>query len=403
MSNPAASASPLPPGALAGANDLLQWAIRTCGQLVSKSPDLRAEALVLVGSMARGEASVLETENGLKCLSDMEFLLAVRDDRKAKQRMAAVQSLTEQVTHEASCRGLECTFEFSPMLVRCFRNPRPSIFAAELSRHGQVVWGDPAILKPRPDVTVPKIDALYLLSNRMVEQLASWLRLSADDCHEADAQFSYGLVKTYVDLGTSLLVFADSYESTYARRVERLDSLRRLLSGEIEDFDAIHERIVANSLLKLRPERRLLEPLPKDVAFTRWAELARFVLRVWRWEVRQLAQGPAMNETAQVEYFARNCSPWECFREWAKLARLALLNKHTSDLQRAKYLSGSPRNRLYVEAAVNYAKLAGLDGEFPFALSNTKNFLPIHCRAPLSTEQSTAEITRIWNVYFRNT
>jgi hypothetical protein len=403
MSEAPESFSPVPPHAPAQAKELLQWAIRNCARRVSELPGLRAEALVLVGSMARGEASVLETDDGVLCLSDMEFLLAVRNDRKARQRMGAVRALTEQVTKEAAARGLECSFEFSPMFVRCFRTVRPSIFAAEVCRHGKVVWGDPALLRTMPDAGIPKIDALYLVCNRLIEQLAWRQRICANDGLEANRLFAYSLVKTYVDLGTSLLVFADSYESTYARRAGRLASLRNLLSGEIDDFDVLLDKISANSLLKLRPEKELLDPLPKDAALRRWAELARFVLRVWKWELRQLANGISEDETDDVEYFARNCIPWERYRDWAKLARTAAVYGHWSDLLRATYLRGSPRNRLYVEAAVRYAQLAGLESEFPFAQSNTKSFLPIQPRAELPLEEGVGELVRVWNIYFRNT
>jgi hypothetical protein len=403
ISSPPESFSPLPPHAPAQANDLLQWAIRTCARRVSESHALRAEALVLAGSMARGEASVLRTENGLVCLSDMEFLLAVKNRRKARQRMRAVRELTEQVTEEAASRGLECSFEFSPTLLSYFRTARPCIFATEVYRHGQVVWGDPTLLQTMPDASIPKMDALYLVCNRMIEQLAWRARICGDDRPVADGLFAYSLVKTYIDLGTSLLVFADSYESTYARRAKRLASLRDLVSEGIADFDLLLDKIAANSSLKLQPTKELLDPIPKDEALSRWAELARFVLRVWQWEVRQLANGTSGDEAAQVVHFARNCSPWERFRDWAKLARTAAVHGHMSDLRRATYLSGAPRNRLFIEAALKYAKLAGLESEFAFAQSNTRNFLPIRSRGELPLEESVAEIIRIWKVYFRNT
>ncbi len=374
-----------------------------CGRRVSESLDLRAEALVLAGSMARGEGSVLRTENGWLCLSDMEFMLAVPDARRLKQRKEAVRVLTEQVTEEAASRGLLCSFEFTPTRLSYFRTARPCIFASELCRHGQVVWGDPSLLQTMPDDSIPKIDALYLVCNRMIEQLAWRTRICDDDCCQPDSLFAYSIVKTYVDLGTSLLIFADSYESTYARRAERLASLRDSAAGEIADFDVLLEKIAANSLLKLQPTQELLDPLPKDVALNRWAELARFVLRVWQWEVRQLDNGASEGRAAEVLHFARSCSPWERFRDWAKLARSAAMHGHLADLLRAPYFSGAPRNRLFVEAAVKYAKLASLESEFAFARSNTGSFLPIRSGVELSLEESVAEIIRVWNVYFRNT
>ena len=383
--------------------ELLRWAIQNCARRVSEAHGLRAEALVLAGSMARGEASVLQSGDGLVCLSDMEFLLAVRNHRKAKQRMKAVRELTEQVTEEAASRGLECCFEFTPTLLSYFRTARPCIFASEVYRHGRVVWGDSALPRTMPDAGIPKIDALFLVCNRMIEQLAWRARICDDDSHEADRLFAYSLVKTYVDLGTSLLIFADSYESTYARRAERLASLSDSVIGEIAESDLLLDKIAANSSLKLRPTKELLDPMPKGEALGRWAELARVVLRVWQWEVGQLAKGTSGDEMAQVVHFARNCSPWERFRDWAKLARTAAVHGHASDLRRATYLRGAPKNRLYVEAALRYAELAGLESEFAFAQSNTKSFLPIRSHAELPLEESVAEIIRIWKVYFRNT
>ncbi len=398
--------SPLPQYASAEANEQLQWAVQNCARRVSESHGLGAEALVLTGSMARGEGSVLQGESGLVCLSDMEFMLAVRDRENSKRCRTAVRELTEQVTEEAASRGLECKFEFAPVSRRYFQTVRPSIFALELSRHGQVVWGDPSLLRMMPTITassIPKIDALYLVCNRMIEQLAWRVRLCADDCHEPSRLFAYSLVKTYIDLGTSLLIFTGEYESTYAQRAERLDSLRDSVADEIAEFDLLLGKIEANSVLKLQPTQELLAPMPKDVALNHWAELARFVLRVWQWEVRQLDKGASEGQTAEVLHFARSCSLRERFRNWAKLAKLAAVHGHGSDLLRATYLCGAPRNRLYVEATLKYAELAGLESVFPFARSNTKNFLPIRSREELSSEESAAEIVRIWNIYFRNT
>ena len=378
----------------------LQWAIQECACRVSQSSILNAEALILTGSVARGEVTALVTDNGLYCLSDMEFLVAVRDRSNWKRRAGEISNISQGLEKQAAERGLTCTFEFTPALERYFRNVRPSIFGYELRCHGKTLWGDHAYHQAIPAFTadeIPKLDAFYLICNRMVEQLDWWARLQQTQQGDATKGFAYSLVKTYIDLATSLLVFVGDYAPTYASRSERLDSLKPVLVNDLQDYEVLVDRISTSTAMKLNPTSDLLEPLSKTESLHRWQQLAHSMMDVWQWELQTLQETKNTASESIRECFVRGATLSDQLREWARFARNAI-RRRPRDLFRARWLRGVPRHMLYVEAADLYADCANISRES----DPTQRSMPLRPRASVTIEERIAELLDVWRSYFRN-
>jgi hypothetical protein len=349
--------------------------------------------------------TVVPTRGGLHCLSDVEFLIAVRDRRNWRERCAEIVRITNDVQKRARERGLECCFEFTLALDRYFRNVKPSIFGYELRCHGKTVWGDPAYLAKIPPFSaddIPKYDAFYLICNRMIEQLDWRVRLGSRDHEEASRLFAYSLVKTYTDLATSLLIFADAYEPSYAARAKQLDSLARFVGDDIPEFGLLLDKIAACTKLKLNPPASLIDPLTQGEAEHRWAELARHLLHTWQWELARLEGGARDNIGQSIRRFVRGAALRKRLVGWGKLVTQALRWGGPSDLLRARWFSGIPRHVMYLEAAAIYAECAGLGQEFSWFSSVQNGMLQPTSHAKSHREERIAVLLDVWRKYFRN-
>ena len=179
------------------------------------------EAVILTGSAARGEASVLHTPTGFRLLGDLEFLVIARapiDWPALRRRMVEV---SRRATRDLGDEGRSASIEYGPAgLVYLQQHIRPSIFAYDLQAHGQIVWGRPDILteiRPFDAADIPREDALNLIMNRLIE-------LAMVDTPACQAGFSterdrpYQLAKVILDLPGSALAFAGHYISRYSER-----------------------------------------------------------------------------------------------------------------------------------------------------------------------------------------
>src|SRR5688500_14326486 len=81
--------------------------------LDSVGPDA-VEAVILTGSVARGEASLLATPDGYRLLGDVEFIVIYRptDDWSAVRRQA--EALGRRATEEIGEGGRRAVVEFGP-------------------------------------------------------------------------------------------------------------------------------------------------------------------------------------------------------------------------------------------------------------------------------------------------
>lgn len=257
--------------------------------LVERSPWARElEAVILVGSLARGEGSVLlGPGDGLRLLGDVEMLVILRgvtDWRGARRAMAA---LGAEATAGLGRRGRVASIEYTPADVRYLqRRVRPSIFAWDLLQHGKVLSGRPDILEEMKGFEVgdiPRADALELVMNRIVELLDAPEVRGGDPDPLAAA---YRLDKTTLDLAGATLAFCGRHVSRYGLRPLALAELVRSAPERLPAAvaDALVAELPGACRAKLQPTREVLLRAgrsERDRVLARAREL-------WSWQAGRL-------------------------------------------------------------------------------------------------------------------
>jgi hypothetical protein len=169
---------------------------------------------------------------------------------------------------------------------------KPHIFALEMSVSGRVVYGEPTILGAIPPFTqldIPREDAWRLLSNRMVEILEIISSSSEDIPSTVPRALSYRLIKLYLDMATSLLLFLDCYEPTYRERSERLAELasepHRGLSVPFP-LGPFSDTVKACTTAKLTGQLTI----PEVSDWQRVRAACDLAFQLWKWELRELTE-----------------------------------------------------------------------------------------------------------------
>lgn len=317
------------------------------------SPHL--SALVLTGSMARGEATLVEEGGISQVLGDAEFFVAFKKQAPLASE-ASLKILAERTQARLSDEGIRCHVEFTPVPPRYFRRLAPSIFAYELRACGRVVWGDPLVLSLIPsfsEADIPREDGWRLLLNRIIECLEVIPGLLQGEAAGAQ-DFSYRLTKLCLDMATSYLLFAGEFRPTYQARAQVLKEMaQRSKSAErcplhLSEFS---DQVVKCTDFKLGKGQEQPFPDPCGESSVRiFAEAG----RLWRWELAQLTGAPASSSNLELMkqwmygqtisrrargwvVVLRECNWYKSWRNWPRWFRLAR--------------RGSPRHWIYAVAS----------------------------------------------------
>jgi hypothetical protein len=372
----------------------------------------KPQAIVLTGSFARNEGSVLMDSDRIRVLGDMEFMVVFPVGVARGPLQVSLDQLAKQLKEEFARRGADCDLEFRAITSEYFDSLRPQIFGYELLAHGRTVWGDPLILSGIRRFSrgaIPRWDAWRMLHNRIIEQLEWFDQITAR--RDRILHLHYQVIKCYLDLATTLLIFANKYEDTYASRSLALSKWADEAGSNqgLEFLPELAQRVTACTAFKLDPNKSLM---PLGVRFEsednellsgdlRRAvlELVPVVRQIWRWEAATLAR---ISNTADVTDDAmqiavlRSQPVAEKLRGWARLMLMPTLRREQgffSQLSRLA-LQGSPRYLVYAVAARLYFKLPALlsDQLADDALAGSDRLLPI------SFEDSKSESRAWWRL-----
>lgn len=396
-----------------------------CESLVSRLPT-RPKAIVLTGSFARDEGSVLLAKDHIRVLGDMEYMVVFSPgaDRGALQEFLDEQAV--QLRNELFSRGLYCDLEFRAVYPEYFRLLSPQIFGYELLSRGRAVWGDSSVLATAPRFTVesiPRWDAWRMLNNRIVEQLFWVERITYSDRAEL-LRLYYQLVKCHIDLCTTLLVFTGKYEDTYAGRSA---SLTRWASGmsagpAVEFLPVLAKKVAACTAFKLDPNGADA-PLGvrihsddteafRDDLRRALVDLTPLVQKIWCWEAAEFTHG---NHDAEAPRCAlqlavlRKQPVAEKLRGWTKLLTMRDVRnqKHFAGCLGRLLFKGSPRYLVYGVAADLYfqvpAVLSGTVDEQELAKSEA--LLPVRFAANQKEKRMwwrlRANVLDSWHAFLR--
>ncbi|MGB6482029.1 MAG: hypothetical protein WBE86_00925 [Candidatus Acidiferrales bacterium] len=311
----------------------------------------RVVALILTGSAARVEATILNAADGWKLSSDAEFLLVVQRTAESGDTKAT-NSVKQESAKKLRSQGIEVSLDLAVVLPSYLQALPPHIFSYELRSCGKVIAGDPSVLDLIPKFAAQKIsreDAWRLLCNRMIEQLEF-----VDDLENSTVQLtsrlSYASVKLYLDMATSYLVFAGHYAPTYRERADRLSTLASQPNEEspfpLTKFAA---RVAECTSWKLSGDE---ESCDRGVEF--WHEAISYMRRLWRWEMIQLTHASGELTIASLtNQLAEQQTSKQRFRGWMSVVKRYGWVKSCAQWPRWVRLSSrsTPRYLVYQVAA----------------------------------------------------
>jgi hypothetical protein len=257
-------------------------------------------ALISTGSLARHEASYLRREGSWIVRGDAEFMV-VFEDRATLPTGAALSGIRSRIESDLLQRNIQCRIDLSVVHPSYFRCLPAHIFTYELKHCGRVIAGDEGILYSIPDYSADELsreDAWRLLCNRLIEMLECAAELSSEN-KPPSANLRYKILKLYLDMATSFLVFVQAFVPTYR---ERRDALLRL-SGQgmttgaypvdLGSFANLVADCTVQKLAPLTGEECAVE-LPCRAAIQAAHAL-------WRWELAQLVG--TQTELADLDLF----------------------------------------------------------------------------------------------------
>lgn len=245
----------------------------------------RVMSLIMTGSAARGEATIVNSGNNWKLLGDAEFLVVVQRRSGAADAVYA-EAVKRESAKKLVDQGIELLIDLAVVGVSYLKTLPPHIFSYELRACGRIISGDPGILGLIPQFTARDIsreDAWRLLCNRMIEQLEF-----VDELERSALQLTpslhYATIKLYLDMATSYLAFSGNYAPTYRERAERLATFAEKAGNEAP----FPLRKFAIQVAECTSWKLTGDEVGCDRRVELWHEAINYMRRLWRWEMIQL-------------------------------------------------------------------------------------------------------------------
>jgi hypothetical protein len=311
----------------------------------------RVISLIVTGSAARGEATIVNSGHGWKLLGDAEFLIVVQNTAESVDARCT-DSLKRESERKLRRQGIEVSIDLAVVEASYFKKLPPYIFSYELRVCGRVVSGDPSVLELIPRFTVSDIsreDAWRLLCNRMIEQLEFVVDLERSP-EQLTPRLHYATVKLYLDMATSYLTFMGCYAPTYRDRAERLAKL----AIEPTDDNPFSVSKFAARVAECTSWKLTGDEAGRDSRVELWREAIRYLRRLWRWQMIQMTNERNDSTIAGLSAcFARQQKPAQRLRGWISLIKRRGLLKSSPQWPRWIRLASysTPRYLVYQAAA----------------------------------------------------
>jgi len=323
---------------------------RLCARVVGD----RARAIVLTGSLSRGEATLKRDGLGWRALGDATFLIVF--NRSAKVRTAEIESEIEchLISHGVRCKIVVVTSTASAL-----SNMRPHIYAYELRERGIVVWGDQSVLDLMPQFTaadIPIEDGWWFLCNRIIEQLETAAK--ADQSRDIDTDVRYRIAKLYLSMAACYLLVVGQYAPSYRDRAQRL---RELAASPIPQPSPIPLQRFSQFVSECTLLKMCGDTKGEFGQFPQWCDAVSDAESIWCWTLSRMLGGiPSDTRSTLLSLLAKQqpllartkgwvkaaiVHPKVCLRCWCRWARLACI--------------ASPRYLVYGAAADLFFNLEG--------------------------------------------
>ena len=373
-------------------NHAPDWYLEHFNPFVGRCAELIADrigwgevrAVILGGSFALGEGSVLHEGGITTFLSDVD-LLAIVDSRESLFR-----ALTMKNELGAACEGLfpEAVFWGRVDVGVVTRGELPffpkSPGVYNIRHCGRVLYGNGEVLQEMPDFGKGELDpdeAAILLENRM-SSLLGWLPGEKRGSEPWRREFMYQIARAYTDILTAVLVAAGEYIPGYRDRWRFVSDNRSegKLSGLIDSGTV--DRAGKWTEFKINPSAGI-PGIDAGSLGGIWLETAGETFRTWaRIASRSAGRIPAGGVVADAESIFRNRKPRmrviDNLRSW----KVLLLERGLKDgislivSKRARMMKTSPAEEIrkgsviLTEKALREGTGCAVDpppGDFPYS------------------------------------
>jgi hypothetical protein len=274
-----------------------------CAQMAQASLEkfsAGTRSIILTGSLARNEGTILPSGAVLRLIGDAEFVVVLRDECQLPPG-GVVAGLCGRVEAALLGKGLIARVSAAVVHDDFLRRLKPRMFAYELRTCGRVIWGEPRILDLVPRFPASEIaleDAWRTLCNRSIEALEA---IAAGDWNRpaVPRDVFYSIVKLYLDMASSLLLFTGGYEPGYGRRALRLSRLAAAAEGRTDTpfpLGPFSREVTACTDWKLHPD----EPFERNATWDWCRSALRYAAQLWRWELVQLTGAIDASDNEQL-------------------------------------------------------------------------------------------------------
>ncbi len=265
-------------------NPQIQEIINKCaGFIKDKAGADKLQAIILIGSFARGEGIAGKDSSGLRFSSDIEFWAVAKSYEFRNVKRACGKAMESQLKEHLSLEGSGLQLSIGVTTKKHLKNLKPYIFVVEAKLHGKVVWGDKEVLNLIPEfgfTDIVPVDGFVLLNNRIVEQLILLHKIK-----QGRTILHYEICKGYIQLVNSVLVFNKRYTGTYQQKITefiRIFPSIAYLKNTIPDFP---ERArAAFDKINQMP----VDGLAAENAMEQWTILKEYFKAVWTYETAGL-------------------------------------------------------------------------------------------------------------------
>jgi hypothetical protein len=175
------------------------------------------------------------------------------------------------------------------------------VFSYELRECGRTVWGDPDDLLRIPAIASSGIlreDAWRLLCNRMVEVMEMAVT-SPPRNRFLSVAFRYRVIKLFLDMATSYLVFIGEYAPSYRKRQEAISRMEHCDNRADIPFDVARFRRMVETCTAWK-----LDCHCPRLSWDEWMYAVDTAHSLWRWETALLCN---TDPTAPDETLMRRC------------------------------------------------------------------------------------------------
>jgi len=236
------------------------------------------QTIILYGSTARGEASVLAEGEHITMLSDYELSVVGRSPRLRRLLAELSRQMTERLGVSTGINWMRPGRLWTNHTKNlAFGKAAPSIFMYELKSAGRVIYGQDLlrVCPPIHPTDIPLTSGIALLLNRLAEALA-YLPCAGEPHARLDTLM--WINKVVLACADALLLSAGQYHYSYAERGRRFAQASDAFSPLIAQAPAMPALVERAVEFKLRPR---LDLYPDDLCAV-WRQAAAMVDIVFR-------------------------------------------------------------------------------------------------------------------------